>query len=193
MPPLNRQSDFSDSSQLDLMALDKEDASTSDESSFSESRPRVSFGSIQIREYNRVVGDHPDVKVGPPISIGWEFYEHAPQPLDEYDANSSSRKGLGLQRLSSITRKNLLHNVFGVPEEEIRLAEKEVQQILKQRERSKRQSKLLGGIVGDSKKQDKRRRRRALWGEALMKGLTAAAGAMMPPGMPMGGNPMSVY
>lgn len=100
---------------------------------------RVSFSSIQVREYERIVGDHPDTKVGPPVSIGWKFVEQQKVQIDQYEA---SRTLKGTRRMSSITRKNILHNVFGIPEEEIRMAEKEVQKILKSRERTNSQSKV---------------------------------------------------
>ena len=119
------------------------DASSSELSSSSSaifaSTPRVSFGDVQVREYERVVGDHPDTRIGAPITIGWGYFQRQDSPLDQYESERTSK---GLLRMSSITRKNLLHNVFGIPEEEIRDAEKEVQKIKKSREHSKTQSEL---------------------------------------------------
>jgi hypothetical protein len=48
--------------------------------------------------------------------------------------------------MSSITRKNVLHNIFGILEEELRAAEKEIQKIRKQRDGNKNQSKIAGKI-----------------------------------------------
>lgn len=59
-------------------------------------------------------------------------------PLDDYEL-SHIRKGT--YRLSSITRKNLLLNVVGISEEEIRNAEKEVQRIKALRAITSRQGK----------------------------------------------------
>ena len=88
--------------------------------------------------------------------------------------------------------KNLLSNVFGIPEEEIRAAEKEVQLILAKRERSKRQSKL--GLKTEAAVQSAGRKlKRALLGESLMRGLAAAAGAMMVSPMGGGSAAMAVY
>lgn len=99
----------------------------------------VKFGTVAIREFDRIVGDHPDCKVGPPITFGWDWSERPVEDLDVYESHRVLRKNL---RLTSITRKNLLHNVFGIPESEIRLAEKEVQKILRQRTTSQKQTKV---------------------------------------------------
>lgn len=99
----------------------------------------VRFGEIHIREYNRVLGDHPDTRVGPPISLGWEYNILDAQTIDGYEKSRSPKKSY--LRLNSITRKNMLKNEFGVPEEEIKNAEKEIQKIKQQREKSAAQGK----------------------------------------------------
>ena len=113
----------------------------------------VRFGLIDQRIYNRIVGDHPDVKVGPPITFSWEYGVLPSTPIDEYEQQkqrsmSSSSSGTryqtpynnGLRRLSSITRKNMLRTRFDISDEEINAAEREVQLIQKQRTRSVSQS-----------------------------------------------------
>jgi hypothetical protein len=109
----------------------------SDDSSSFDGDRRVSFGAIRVREYERIVGDHPDTRIGVPLTIGWGYLEHEVVHIDKYESERSSKGNL---RMSSITRKNILHNVFGIPEEELRAAEKEVQKIKKSRDRSKKQS-----------------------------------------------------
>jgi hypothetical protein len=108
-------------------------------SNLSSGQRRVGFGDVEVREYERVVGDHPDVRLGVPISIGWGYYQRENVPLEKYE---SERKPKALLRMSSVTRKKILHEVFGIPEEEIRQADKEVQKIKKSREHTKQQSDL---------------------------------------------------
>jgi hypothetical protein len=131
MPPLNTASECT--------SFDTDASGHSTCNADKQKKMIVKFSTISIREYDRIVGDHPDCKVGPPITIGWEYGENAAQNLDEYESSRKRRKNL---RLTSITRKNMLHNVFGISEEEIRMAEKEVQKILKQRDTSKKQTKV---------------------------------------------------
>jgi hypothetical protein len=47
--------------------------------------PRVEFDSVEIREYERIIGDHPWCSYGPPISIGWRHRFLAKYSLDEYE------------------------------------------------------------------------------------------------------------
>lgn len=117
--------------------------------------PTVGFGTIQFREFDRIVGDHPDVlSGGPPISIGWTFVEGEKMDINAYEErkkdelsnghDSTGRLRLpGVCRLSSGKRRDLLRINFGVPLEEILEAEAEVERIKKQREQTNRQRKVF--------------------------------------------------
>jgi hypothetical protein len=126
---------------------------------------QVRFGSIERREYNRMVGDHPDVRVGPPVTFSWEYGELPPMPIDAYESEKAERGSKGARKMSSITRKNMLRNVFEVSEEEILAAEKEVQKIRKQREQSSKQSET-SAVVESSLRRAGRKMRKTL-GKAL--------------------------
>lgn len=156
--------------QLSEMSADMTVATEASESSF-ESERRISFGEVQVREYERIVGDHPDTRIGVPLSIGWGFVERKSVPIEKYESQHVSKGNL---RMSSITRKNILHNTFGIPEEELRGAEKEVQKIKKSRERSNKQSKI-GAKSESAFKGFRRKIKEALTAEAFLKGLSAAA------------------
>lgn len=138
---------------------------------------KVKFASVEIRDYNRIVGDHPDVKVGPPMSIGWEYSARESMPLNEYEETRPRRKVY--LRMSSVTRKNMLHNVFGIPEEEIAAAEQEVQKIKRLRDHSVKQGKT-SAKVESGLLSFRRKLRRNLSLENMVKGMAVASGNMLP-------------
>lgn len=132
----------------------------------------VSFGTVSVREYIRIVGEHPETKVGPPIALGHEFVENPTIHIDDFEnSKPESKRSL---RLSSITRKNLLLNVWGYSEEEVRLAEKEVQKIRKQRDLSQQKGKV-GDVVDSAVTSTKRKFRRIFSGKNFVRGLSMAA------------------
>ena len=138
-----------------------------DAASLTQERRKVRFSQVEVREYNRIVGDHPDVRVGPPLSLGWDHEDKKAVPLDVYE-RSHIRKGV--TRLTSITRKNLLHNVFGIPEEEIREAEKEVQRIRQLRINTSKRSKpseKVEAFAQSAKRKLKRKFSKEKWMNAM--------------------------
>jgi hypothetical protein len=50
----------------------------------------VSFGRIHIREYERILGDNPSCSCGPPISLGWQYWELYDSTVDAHDFQKSS-------------------------------------------------------------------------------------------------------
>ena len=115
----------------------KDDGTTSSSSSNTRERRSVSFGPIHVRQYERIVGDHPDTRVGVPLSIGWSYSEDDSVSIERYEADRIRK---GKIRMSSITRKNMLLNVFGLPEKEIIQAEQRSKKLQKQRQRRSVQS-----------------------------------------------------
>lgn len=131
----------------------------------------VSFGSVSVREYNRIVGEHPETKVGPPIALGNEFVENPTIHIDEFESSKpESKRSL---RMSSITRKNLLLNVWGYSEEEVLAAEKEVQKIRKQRDSSS--NNKVVDAVDNAVSTTKRKFRRIFSGKNFVRGLSMAS------------------
>lgn len=131
----------------------------------------VSFGPIHVRQYERIVGDHPETKVGVPLSLGWAYNEDEQHPdgisIERFESDRIRR---GKVRMSSITRKNMMMNVFGVPVEELKEAEKRSKVLRKQREkmRKKQQCQNTTAIQRLGKKIQKS-------GISLLKGMTVAA------------------
>jgi hypothetical protein len=144
-----------------------------------EDRRKVQFSVVEVREYDRIIGDHPDVRVGPPLSISWNYEEREPMPLHEYELSRISK---GNYRLSSITRKNLLLNVVGISEEEIRNAEQEVQRIKAQRTITARQGKA-GQKTTAVMESAKRKLRRTFSREKLFNAMGAGSQSLRFPMM----------
>jgi hypothetical protein len=108
-------------------------------------RKVVSFGQIQVREYNRVLGDNPTVRVGPPMSLGWEFVQKRAVPVDVYEKRKRSRTSSDL-RMASFTRNSILRHEFDVSLEEIRAAEKIARNIQRQRCQTMHRGKTVTAI-----------------------------------------------
>ena len=136
---------------------------------------KVRFDVVQIREYERIVGDHPDTRVGVPISLGWKFYEQPSQDITKYEADRPPKKQN--LRMSSITRKNLLQTVFDISEEEIRNGEVEVQRIKKLREKSNKQSNVAAKTES-AMKNIRRKFKRAISFDKIVDGLAFATSSM---------------
>jgi hypothetical protein len=173
MSPLNRNlpyyNDITEGSERSVMST----------ASPNEERRQVQFSVVQVREYERIIGDHPDVRVGPPLSLDWKYEERKPLPLDDYERSRISK---GNYRLSSITRKNMLLHVLGISEEEILNVEKEVQRIKAQRTETARQGKAVEkrDVVMQSAK---RKLRRTFSKEKLLNAMGAGSTSLMFPMM----------
>lgn len=123
----------------------------SETSSLSErSTTKVSFASIHIRDYNRIVGDHPDAKAGPPLAIGWAFVEKDAMDINTYEQQKAQAKEnsdkpwmFGLRRMTANRRRDLLQTEFEIPVEELDAAEQQVQKVRKQRAQTNNQKKLF--------------------------------------------------
>lgn len=60
-------------------------------------RKIVCFSSVEIRQYDRVLGDHPSCSDGPPLSIGWTYDKSATRFLSVRDHNSIQARRLRLR------------------------------------------------------------------------------------------------
>jgi len=70
----------------------------------------VSFSTIQIREYDLVLGDHPYCSNGVPTCLGWHHIELKADDLDHYECGRGARKSSSQFRISATARKDLLTN-----------------------------------------------------------------------------------
>ena len=124
----------------------------------------VHFGYCLVREYNRTVGDHPDVSDdGPPLTITWDYIQLPNIPVHYYEAKKKRRRRRRLEKRSRATgqpiphipnlemtvprirgpaRRELLWSEFDVPAEELSEAEDAVKKVAELREDSCSQSVL---------------------------------------------------
>lgn len=93
-----------------------------------ERRPRysVEFDKIEIREYERVVGDNPSCSKGPPVSIGWAYMEATKYAVNDYEnLIKPPRRSKKEFHLAPDTRTQLLTKEWECSQEDIQKARRE--------------------------------------------------------------------
>eukprot|EP00977_Amphora_coffeiformis_P006397 scaffold1361_cov165-Amphora_coffeaeformis.AAC.19 len=115
----------------------------------------VSFDSIFVREYERVLGDNPACGNGPPISIGWQYESKVSMPVDEYEYRKPAGRTKRQLQLSAYRRRDLLLHEWGYGEAELRQARKVTRHIQNLRaqsvyEASRRTSMTRKPTIDDS-------------------------------------------
>jgi hypothetical protein len=95
----------------------------------------VSFGNMQIREYNVALSDHPSCSYGPPIQLSWDYREKEIVPLAQYeeDRTRRGRRGGHQLLLSFYERHFMLIKQAGYSKREIRETMKEVERVKRER------------------------------------------------------------
>ena len=97
----------------------------------------VTFGAIQVREFERIAGNHPDVPRGPSLSIGWGFVQKDDVPItveDAFENEHSPPKALA--PLNAETRRFLLAHVFDISKQDIETSEELAEEVRTQRKES---------------------------------------------------------
>ena len=88
------------------------------------------FGTVLVRDYEIILGDHPCCAFGPPITIDWDYQEGEPLDVDSYEAeNALSRltRERGSMHLNYFARKYLLREHY--TEQDFKSAIKEINRI----------------------------------------------------------------
>jgi len=73
-----------------------------------ENRKKISFSSVQIREYFVVLGDHPCCMHGPPLSLGWDHTDTEVLDINHYEGKKTGKRTRGQLRLSAERRQRML-------------------------------------------------------------------------------------
>jgi len=86
---------------------------------------KVQFGTVLVRDYDMILGEHPCCSYGPPITIDWDYLEYKPIEVDEYEFHHGERRGLREMMLNYYARKEILSNA-GFTEIDIKQVTKKV-------------------------------------------------------------------
>ncbi|KAL3915308.1 MAG: hypothetical protein SGILL_005717 [Bacillariaceae sp.] len=165
----------------------------------SERSSSVSFGSIQLREYERIPGDHPECCIGVPISIGWAFVQQSEISVKRYEKKKmdlfleddtalqlKQRKSTGgqgacsgnVRRLGAMQRKRLLMDEFNVPLQEIVEVEKQIKKHKKLLQKQ-RMAEESGGSGTEADSSETMKKKSSL-GRSFKKGLMNKCGLRTP-------------
>ena len=74
---------------------------------------KVAFSTVEVRQYERILGDNPGVSSGPPLSIGWNYYEDSTicLPVDEFEYYHGSCGDQSEMVLTRFERESILRDL----------------------------------------------------------------------------------
>lgn len=134
-------------------------------------RKSITFSSVEVRTYNRILGDNPACSGGPPTQLDWEYEVSTNISLDEYEkVRPPLRPKLDLH-LTPFMRRYSMHNDFGFSHQEINAACVGIQKIRSQRAHTKAMN-----LEGKNRKWSLRRVWRWLKGVFLRKKANSGLG-----------------
>lgn len=85
----------------------------------------VQFSTIEVRDYDMILGDHPCCSYGPPITIDWDYLEYEPIDVNEYELHHPPRRALREMSMNYYTRKRMLANA-GYRDDDFKLSKREI-------------------------------------------------------------------
>ena len=95
---------------------------------------KISFGTVQVRQYNIMIGDNPSTRHGPSITYDWEYEEHESIPIDRYEHLRQSQRRTNEEDLFIPSNvRELILKRCGYTEDELEMVQKDVDVIRKQR------------------------------------------------------------
>ena len=68
---------------------------------------KVSFGDIEIRSHEIILGDNPGVSGGPPLTIDWEPFELSACSVDEYEYEKAKMPTRDIFRMKMTTEQRI--------------------------------------------------------------------------------------
>lgn len=113
---------------------ERNDVSESKSYFVKESRAKVTFTKIFIREYPRIVGDNPACSSGAPISIGWSYNTKDVISVNEYEQHREGvRRDISSMKMPKSIREIILKDEWDVSMKELMIARSETLKIQQQR------------------------------------------------------------
>jgi len=95
---------------------------------------KVRWGSVDVRVFPIIPGDHPDCDRGPPLTIAWDHVQEFCVSLDAFEEERKDDRHQGNELvLSWLVRQYKLRNL-GFPEEELKRASSQARQFRRCRE-----------------------------------------------------------
>ena len=108
-------------------------------------KKNVSFHRIQIREYEQILGDHPAVSQGPPVSLGWNSQRALESTVQDYEDKRAPRRRPDEFQMPAQHRRTLVSGQHS--EDEILKAQEQVEKIQRNRQSSRAMQELEGASV----------------------------------------------
>lgn len=69
----------------------------------------ISFANVDIREYERVLGDNPSVRAGPPLSLGWRYDPHPlSMTIGDYERGKGAPRSSAEYLVPKAVREDIL-------------------------------------------------------------------------------------
>ena len=102
----------------------------------------VSFGSIQLREHERVLAGNDSTNTYMGLAIGWNYQQQEPVSVAEYE--QAKKKTIAAERTTAHQRLTIL-NTYGFSLQEVRRCEKERKQLRQLEEDGEKKNHARGG------------------------------------------------
>lgn len=100
-------------------------------------RATITFDQVNIREYERVLGDNPSVTSGPPLSIGWRYSPSTlKMSIDDYEENKGSPRSSSEYLVPKSVRVATLKEHADIPHREMVNVVRAIQKTKSQRRKT---------------------------------------------------------
>lgn len=93
----------------------------------------VVFHNVEIREYERVVSDHPAVTSGPAVGIGWSYEKYPTLQFDDYENNHPPRRKAEQLKMPSEARYAVLKEHCGETKKSLQKTTRDIEIAKRQR------------------------------------------------------------